>query len=159
MEEKQEKKPWELIEENLKALGLSKKYAHPGIYCIKLQGRIVYVGKSTNMLKRVASHMYNIEVDTGHKYAILKEAQRRGLDVEFDVLYHVFQVDDNTPDLIGKKEAYYINKHKPALNTQYPHMDNYKKYTYCKKAQIITLDEILAETELTGCHTPSTAAS
>ena len=45
-------------EENVCALlrrrGLSPKYEHPGIYCIKLDGQIVYIGKSENMLVRVA---------------------------------------------------------------------------------------------------------
>lgn len=34
--------------------GLARKYEHAGIYCIKLDDRIVYIGKSTNMLKRIA---------------------------------------------------------------------------------------------------------
>ena len=33
---------------------LAGKYEHAGIYCIKLDNRIVYIGKSTNMLKRIA---------------------------------------------------------------------------------------------------------
>lgn len=38
----------------LRRRGLSPKYEHPGIYCIKLDGQIVYIGKSENMLVRVA---------------------------------------------------------------------------------------------------------
>lgn len=38
----------------LRRRGLSSKYEHPGIYCIKLDGQIVYIGKSENMLVRVA---------------------------------------------------------------------------------------------------------
>ena len=38
----------------LKKKGLAEKYEHPGIYCIKVDGKIVYIGKSWNMLKRVA---------------------------------------------------------------------------------------------------------
>ena len=34
--------------------GFAGKYEHAGIYCIKLDNRIVYIGKSTNMLRRVA---------------------------------------------------------------------------------------------------------
>lgn len=40
--------------EMLRRRGLSPKYEHPGIYCIKLDGQIVYIGKSENMLVRVA---------------------------------------------------------------------------------------------------------
>lgn len=38
----------------LKRKGLDKKYEHAGIYCIKIDSQIVYIGKSHNMLKRVA---------------------------------------------------------------------------------------------------------
>ncbi len=38
----------------LKRKGLADKYEHAGIYCIKIDDDIVYVGKSHNMLKRVA---------------------------------------------------------------------------------------------------------
>ena len=35
--------------------GLAAKYEHAGIYCIKLDNTIVYIGKSTNMLRRIQS--------------------------------------------------------------------------------------------------------
>lgn len=38
----------------LKKKGLEEKYEHSGIYCIKIDQKIVYIGKSTNMLRRVA---------------------------------------------------------------------------------------------------------
>lgn len=38
----------------LKQKGLADKYEHAGIYCIKIDDDIVYIGKSHNMLKRVA---------------------------------------------------------------------------------------------------------
>ncbi len=34
----------------LRRKGLAPKYEHPGIYCIKLDDKIVYIGKSKNML-------------------------------------------------------------------------------------------------------------
>lgn len=34
--------------------GYSEKYKHAGIYCIKQNGKIIYIGKSTNMLRRIA---------------------------------------------------------------------------------------------------------
>ena len=34
--------------------GFADKYRGAGIYCIKIDNNIVYIGKSTNMLKRVA---------------------------------------------------------------------------------------------------------
>ena len=49
------------------------KYKHPGIYAIKINNIIVYVGKSTNMLKRIAEHISEIKHGTQlpHKYIIL----------------------------------------------------------------------------------------
>ena len=38
----------------LKRKGLADKYEHAGIYCIKIDDDIVYIGKSTNMLRRIA---------------------------------------------------------------------------------------------------------
>lgn len=38
----------------LKRKGLADKYEHAGIYCIKIDAEMVYIGKSTNMLRRVA---------------------------------------------------------------------------------------------------------
>ncbi len=37
----------------LKRNGFDKKYNSAGIYCIKIDDEIVYIGKSHNMLKRV----------------------------------------------------------------------------------------------------------
>ena len=38
----------------LKKIGLAAKYEYAGIYCIKIDGKIVYIGKSGNMLRRIA---------------------------------------------------------------------------------------------------------
>lgn len=40
----------------LKRKGYAPKYDHAGIYCIKIDATIVYIGKSHNMLKRVSQH-------------------------------------------------------------------------------------------------------
>ena len=40
----------------LKRKGYADKYEHVGIYCIKIDDTIVYIGKSHNMLKRVSQH-------------------------------------------------------------------------------------------------------
>lgn len=62
----------------LKRKGLAEKYEHPGIYCIKVDDEIVYIGKSHNMLKRVAQHYVGIQKQSNKKYRILAEAQRKG---------------------------------------------------------------------------------
>ena len=49
-------------------------YEHPGIYCIKLDDQIVYIGKSKNMLERVASHYVGIKQGSELKYRIIAEA-------------------------------------------------------------------------------------
>ncbi len=38
----------------LKRKGLAAKYEHAGIYCIMIDGKIAYIGKSANMLRRIA---------------------------------------------------------------------------------------------------------
>lgn len=37
----------------LRHRGLSLKYEHPGIYCIKLDGQIVYIGKDDTIHQKV----------------------------------------------------------------------------------------------------------
>ena len=54
--------------------GLSEKYEHPGIYCIKIDNQIVYIGKSRNMLERIAQHYVGIKEGSERKYRILAEA-------------------------------------------------------------------------------------
>ena len=58
----------------LRRKGLAPKYEHPGIYCIKMNDKIVYIGKSRNMLERVAAHYVGIRCGTERKYRILAEA-------------------------------------------------------------------------------------
>ena len=48
----------------LRRRGLAPKYEHPGIYCIKLDDQLVYIGKSKNMLWRVASHYVGIQTES-----------------------------------------------------------------------------------------------
>ena len=38
----------------LKRSGLGAKFDHAGVYCIRIDNRIVYIGKSSNMLRRMA---------------------------------------------------------------------------------------------------------
>jgi len=63
----------------LKRKGLAEKYEHAGIYCIKIDEKIVYIGKSHNMLKRVAQHYAGIQMQSERKYRILAEAQRKDM--------------------------------------------------------------------------------
>ena len=113
----------------LKRKGLDKKYEHAGIYCIKIDSQIVYIGKSHNMLKRVAQHYASIQKETDKKYRILNEAKRKGHSINFDVLYYAnsityFHIDNE----IGTKEGEFIRMHNPVLNTQIPKEENWHKF-------------------------------
>lgn len=72
----------------LKRKGLADKYEHAGIYCIKVDEQIVYVGKSANMLRRIAQHYAGVQMGSEKKYRILSEARRKGHSINFDVLYY-----------------------------------------------------------------------
>lgn len=57
--------------ERLCQKGLSHKYDHPGIYCIKANNEIIYIGKSTNMMWRVAEHLDGIRKAKTQKYQLI----------------------------------------------------------------------------------------
>ena len=109
--------------------GFAPKYDHAGIYCIKVDDRIVYIGKSTNMLWRVAQHYVGIKTGSERKYRILQEVKRKGHPFTFDVLYNASSIGhDQIQEEIGEKEGEYIRKYRPVLNTQIPHADNWHRY-------------------------------
>lgn len=113
----------------LKRQGLAAKYEHSGIYCIKIDQKIVYIGKSTNMLRRVAQHYVGIKTESEKKYQVLAEARRRGHNINFDVLYY-----DKSGNYvkriveIGEKEGEYIRQYTPALNTQIPKAEDWTHF-------------------------------
>lgn len=72
----------------LQKKGLALKYQRAGIYCIRLDDEIVYIGKSKNMIKRIAEHYVGIMTRSEKKYRILAEAQDKRHIVGFDVLYY-----------------------------------------------------------------------
>ena len=116
----------------LKRKGLANKYEFAGIYCIKIDDDIVYIGKSHNMLKRVAQHYVGIQKQSELKYRILAEAQRKGHKIGFDVLYYASRSGYNAvKDEIGTKEGAYIREYKPALNTQIPKETDYRTFDVC----------------------------
>lgn len=113
----------------LKKNGYDQKYEHAGIYCIKIDGQIVYIGKSTNMLKRVSAHYVHIKNEDEKKYRIISEAWRKGHSISFDVLYYAQQERYRAiKEEIGQKEGEYIRKYKPILNTQIPREDDWHKF-------------------------------
>lgn len=119
--------------------GFKEKYDHYGIYCIKVDDKIVYVGKARNMLKRVAQHMAEIEMNTDKNMYNVLRVLKTTHHLAFDVLTTTTEGDD---DEMGLAEAYAIRHHQPCLNIQWPHLDNYMKYDYCKRAKTITAKEV-----------------
>ena len=113
----------------LKRMGYAPKYQHAGIYCIKLDNQIVYIGKSTNMLYRVAEHYVGIQTGSEVKYRILAEAVRKNHSITFDVLYDASSFGrEQIQEEIGNMEGEYIRKYRPVLNTQIPKADNWRSY-------------------------------
>ena len=114
----------------LRRKGLEQKYELAGIYCIQLDEQIVYIGKSMNMLYRVAEHYVGIRTGSEKKYRILAEAQRKGHVVRFDVLYYAQkQRREDIEEEIGAKEGEFIRKFLPALNTQIPKEDDWRSWS------------------------------
>lgn len=110
------------------------KYQSPGIYSISVNNHLVYIGKSKNMVNRIANHMYHIDhKDTqdskAKKYRFLR-AIKEEYPISFDVVEYGEEGDD-----IGNKEALWINKLEPILNLQIPKLDNYHSCVYSKRAR------------------------
>ena len=130
----------------LKRKGLSQKYEHPGIYSISIDDRLVYIGKSKNMLRRLAQHWVGIQTESSRKYRILAEAHRHKHSINFDVLY---DARERLPMLLeeelGTKEGEFIRARMPPLNKQIPKADNWRSYQINETANTITLSEILQQ--------------
>lgn len=135
---------------------IKEKYRGAGIYSIKIDDILVYIGKSQDLLERVAEHIAEIQSINQHssnKYKVLAQAQRMGHKVSFDILYYSpFTSGNEMLDDIGFNEGKYIREYLPFLNTQIPNENDYKKYTYNKRAKYITLDSILYEGKLKNSH-------
>lgn len=127
--------------EMLRRKGLAEKYEHPGVYCIKLKGQIVYIGKSKNMLERVAAHYVGINTGSERKYRIIWEAAHQ-LDcaIEFDVLYYAQQTSkEDIVEEIGQKEGELIRANRPVLNTQIPKASNWRSW----EVKTLNTEEVL----------------
>lgn len=133
------------IIKNLKQRGLEAKYGYAGVYGIYIDDQLVYIGKSTNMLGRIANHIYQIEFDRkSNKYKVLRQAKNSGHTVRFDVMYYsqYFELEDQEKD-IGEKEGEFIRRYLPILNYQIPKREDYKKYSCNKIAKVVTLAQII----------------
>ena len=136
--------------ENVRAMfrrrGLSPKYEHPGIYCIKLNDQIVYIGKSQNMLERIAAHYVGVKTGSERKYRLLAEAQRKGHSIQFDVLYYAKETKwTEIIEEIGQKEGELIRQYRPILNTQIPKEENWRQWELNKVDDGEALELLLEE--------------
>lgn len=122
------------------------KYAAAGIYGIYIEDKLVYIGKSKFMLRRICEHMSQISSKNSkksNKYQVLDEAMERGLKVRFDVIEYVSDDEER-----GKQEGVYIREYAPTLNYQIPREENWKRYYKNPIALTITLEELCAEENL-----------
>lgn len=124
------------------------KYGHQGIYIISItiggEKKILYIGKSQNMLKRLSAHIAHIRYpymkeSYSNKYNVLRDLIDMGITIQFDVIQP--GVIDQDMDL-SQREGYWIRHYMPVLNYQIP-KENGKGYTINKKANTITIQEIL----------------
>ena len=101
----------------LKRNGYAPAFDHPGIYQITIDGIIVYIGKSRNMMWRLAKHNARIKYPDNHKYRILAEAKRKGHCVRFEAIYDAKSTNYlDMVEEIGANEGYFIRKYRPPLN-------------------------------------------
>lgn len=110
--------------------GYKEKFAHAGVYCIKLDDNIVYIGKSYNMLVRLSQHFIATRLGSKEtKYIILAQAYKKGHKIEMDVLYDAKCINfDQMKEEIGQKEGEYIRLYRPILNTQIPKVNDWRKF-------------------------------
>lgn len=126
---------------------LIEKYEKPGIYCIKVESMIVYVGKSRNMLERIYNHfrsILDVNLTKTKKYVILREIMNMGYTINFDVLQNCSGMSD---DELGEAEGEYIRTFRTDLNQQIPYKGDYKHWQINKRAKYITAKEIIGRYE------------
>lgn len=88
-----------------------------GIYAITVDSKIVYIGKSQNIFRRCAQHIYNIQnaaLNQEKKYLLLLAAQLGGLWVD------CITIDTCKEDQLAELESYYIDHYNPPLNILTP---------------------------------------
>lgn len=92
------------------------KYSRAGIYSIAIDNRLVYIGQSKRLIRRLAEHKYNIEYakKVEKKYQVMREALITGHTVSFDVICYCNEEE------LKEKEAEFIAKYNPILNTVIP---------------------------------------
>ena len=122
----------------------SKKFQCSGVYSITVNNKIVYIGKSKDILYRMAEHWASMGNPKENKYKVLAEAHRRRYNVRFNVLYTAKSTTRaEIEEEIGEREGYFIRLYQPPLNTQIPKEENWRSYTVNRGALNISLDDIM----------------
>ena len=95
-----------------------------GIYAICIDGRIVYVGKSRDLVNRALTHTTYINTSNKNWYPLAREFHQRGHLITMKILA--------TPEYknLEKVEKEYIQKLKPLFNSQHMGEDGYKAMSY-----------------------------
>lgn len=96
-----------------------KQSGKSGIYAIYCDERLVYIGKSTDLLKRFIAHKANTICDeskeyNSKKYVELRNAMAAGHNICIKVIEYCEKKD------LEAKEDYYIGMYLPPLNTIIP---------------------------------------
>ena len=117
-----------------------KEFQKSGIYGIFIEDKIVYIGKSKDIARRLVQHMDEIayEGPTNIKYTILHQAWKLGYKVGFRILT-LAKGEDN----LGEAEGIFIRHYLPPLNTKIPREDDWRKNDDSPKPQLATLNNIL----------------
>lgn len=113
-----------------------EKYNHAGIYCICVNNKVIYVGKSKNMLDRIEQHIHQmmLQFPKESKYIVLQGLRERGYSITFEVLEYADAAD------LKEREAFWINYYMPTLNTQIPRHKDFKKQ---KRIKLEKIEDVL----------------
>lgn len=128
-------------EEYLKEIPDEKKgkYMTSGIYAIYIEDKLVYIGQSRDMLKRVCQHLECIDKCNSprdcNKYRVLHMAQIKSKKISFDVMQYAAEDD------LDKVEGELIRKYIPDLNYQIPKENG--GWTANRRAKWVRLKDIL----------------
>jgi hypothetical protein len=98
-----------------------------GIYGMWINEKLVYIGKSKNVLTRWTYHKLHTLYDYGQhdykedKYRIMREAKEKGYKISFDIL------EECKPGCLDLLEHRWIEACKPALNMEFTNQSLHDK--------------------------------
>lgn len=88
-----------------------------GIYCIRVDNCITYIGQSVNISNRINSHNISIYTEKKNKYLLLKSALFHGHSISF---YLLEETDEKNLD---EREQFWIRLIQPPLNSNFNHLN------------------------------------